>query len=174
MVRNFFIGIYKNEKQLLKAVWSLRKAGFPIHDVFTPYAVHDLDRAMGLRHSRLPIITFVVGFMAMIFALSFQFWSAGVNWPINVGGKPNDSSLAFLPVTFEVTVLVAGLTTAAAFFFRSRLFPGARPVLIDPRVTEDAFVVVIERKDASFDEEKARGVMTESGVMEIREKTVVI
>ena len=167
------VGVFEREQDLLEATAAARHDGLDIVDVFTPYAVHGLDQAMGLKPSHLPFVTFVVGGIAMIFALGFQFWSAGVDWPINVGGKPNFSSLAFLPVTFEVTVLLAALATAAAFFFRTRLFPGNRPVLIHPRVTDDVFALVLEKKDASFHDAVVRKILSESGATEIREETVV-
>lgn len=173
MVKDFLIGIFSEEDKMLSAVTRCREEGFYIHDVYTPYAVHGLDRAMGLKPSRIPVLTFLAGFLAMGLAMGFQLWSTGINWPINVGGKPNDSMLAFLPVTFEVTVLIAGLTTAAVFFWRTRLFPGQKAVLIDDRVTDHVFVVVLEPRDASFNEKSARKIFEESGAMEIREKTVV-
>ncbi len=172
-VKDFVVGLFADEGRLLDAVKRIRKEGLEIHDAYTPYAVHGLDQAMGLRPSHLPFVTFAVRGIAMIFALGFQFWSAGVDWPINVGGKPNDSSLAFLPVTFEVTVLFSALATAAAFFFKTRLFPGNRPVLIHPRVTDDVFVLVLEKKDASFNDVVVRKILSESGATEIQEKTVV-
>jgi ActD protein len=71
-------------------------------------------------------------------------WAAVIDWPLNVGGKPANSSLAFLPISFEATVLVAGLATAAAFFWRSRLGPQARPRHVAPGATDDALVAVFE------------------------------
>ena len=65
----------------------LREEGFYIHDVYTPYAVHGLDRAMGLRPSRLPVLTFIAGFLAMSLAMGFQLWSGGINWVAQCGGK---------------------------------------------------------------------------------------
>ena len=108
----------------------------------------------------------------MTFALFVQLWTMGVNWPIDVGGKPNDSVLAFLPVTFEITVLLAGLTTAAAFFFRSGLYPGARVNLLDPEITNHRFVVVLYHKNAGFDPQLAKRIFEETGAIRISEKAV--
>lgn len=177
MSREFVLGIYADEGKLLAAARRLRDEGFRIHDIFTPYAVHGLDEAMGLRRSRLPIVTFVVGFLAMAAALGFQFWTTGVDWNVNVGGKPTNSLLAFLPVTFELTVLFGGLATAAAFFARSRLWPGARPLLpeisADRLITDHHFVIALERRDASFNDERARRLFLENGAIEILERSVV-
>ncbi len=102
-------------------------------------------------------------------AMAFQFWTSIVDWNIDVGGKPDNSTLAFLPVAFEITVLVGGLATALAFFFRSRLFPGCQPMLFDPRTTDHLFAVVLEIKDASVNLERARQILGEMGALEIKE-----
>lgn len=175
--REFLLGLFAEEENLMAAARRLRTEGFQIHDVFTPYAVHGLDEAMGVRRSRLPIVTFVVGFTAMSLALLFQFWASAVDWNINVGGKPENSLLAFLPITFEITVLLGGLATAAAFLFRSRLFPGAKPILAeisqDRRITDHLFVIALERKDASFRDGLARRIFGETGAVETLERSVV-
>ncbi len=175
--REFLLGLYAEEEKLMAAARCLRMEGFQIHDVFTPYAVHGLDEAMGLRRSRLPIVTFLVGFTAMSLALWLQFWTSAVDWNINVGGKPENSLLAFLPVTFELTVLFGGLATAAAFFWRSRLFPGGKPLLSeisqDRRITDHLFVVALERRDASFRDDVARKIFSETGSVEILERSVL-
>lgn len=171
--REFLVGIFGNERGLLQAVRRLRTEGFAIHDVYTPYAIHDMDDAMGLKPSHLPIVTFLAGTCALIFAMGFEFWSTAFNWRINVGGKPDNSSLAFLPVAFEVTVLVAGLATAAAFFLRSRLFPGSKKEPLDLRITNDRFAVMLERRDATFHDDVIRKILIETGALEIREQGVV-
>lgn len=175
--REFLLGLYAEEEKLMAGARKLRSEGFQIHDVFTPYPVHGLDEAMGLRRSRLALVTFFVGFTAMSAALLLQFWTSAVDWNINVGGKPENSLLAFLPVTFELTVLFGGLATAAAFFWRCGLFPGAKPPLAeisqDRRITDHLFIVALERRDASFRDAAARRVFSETGTVEILERSVV-
>lgn len=173
MVREYVLGVYEDEGKLFDSIKRLRGSGFEIHDVHTPYAVHGLDDAIGHRRSRLPIVTFIAGLFGTIFALFMQFWTMGVNWPIDVGGKPNDSALAFLPVTFEITVLLAGLMTAAAFLFRSGLFPGAKANLLDAEITNHRFVVVLYHKNAGFDPQLAKRIFEETGAVRVSEKAVV-
>lgn len=175
--REFVLGIFDEESKLLVAARRLRDEKLKIHDIFTPYAVHGLDDAMGLRRSRLSLVTFVVGFIAMSLAFGFQFWASAIDWNINVGGKPENSLLAFLPITFELTVLFGGLATAVGFFFRSRLWPGAKPFLpeisADRTITDHRFVIALERHDAAFDDQKVKKVFGETGAVEVLERSVI-
>jgi hypothetical protein len=132
---------FGSEADLLSALGALRTVGHPVREVYTPYPVHGLDAAMDLRPSRLGRLTFVAGAAGCALALAFQSWTSAVDWPINVGGKPDLSIPAFIPITFEVTILFAGLATAAGLLARSKLFPGKRAAAPAPRVTDDRFVV---------------------------------
>jgi hypothetical protein len=137
------VGYFDDESSLLHATEEARKAGVDIVDAFTPYAVHGLDRVMGLRRSRLTFVCFAAAMMGATFALSLQIYTSSVAWPINVGGKPFVSWPAFIPVAFELTVLFAALISAFAFFGRSKLFPGSQQVAL-PRVTDDRFALVLQ------------------------------
>jgi hypothetical protein len=95
-----------------------------------------------------------------------------LDWPLDVGGKPDNSALAFVPVSFELTVLLGGLSTAGAFFLRARLFPGKRERLPARRVTDDRFALVLRRPESAFDIERAREVLEAFGAesIEVREE----
>ena len=117
---------------------------------------------MGLRRSRLTWVCFAAGITGATVALGFQLWTSVVSWPLNVGGKPFASVPAFIPVTFELTVLSAALVSAATFLLRSHLGPGRRVVPL-PRVTDDRFTLVLG--DGG---ESARRLMREAGAEEIQ------
>ena len=134
---------FADEGALLDAVKAARADGFTIVDVYSPYPVHGLEEAMGLRRSRLPQVAFGAGLAALVFGMGFQFYIAAFDWPLDVGGKPLNSALAFLPITFELTVLLAGLAVTAAFFLRCRLFPGARPIGLGEAATLEGFALVV-------------------------------
>lgn len=136
------LATFTDETALLKATRAVHAAGIAIEDAFTPYAVHGLEEAMGLRRSRLTWVCFAAGAMGAIMAMSFEVWTSAVSWPLNVGGKPFASIPAFIPVTFELTVLCAALVSAGAFLARSRLFPGRRAQPV-PRVTDDRFALAV-------------------------------
>ncbi|MBI2893601.1 MAG: DUF3341 domain-containing protein [Deltaproteobacteria bacterium] len=157
--RRLMVAAFRSEDDVLAATREAREKGYEIVDVFTPYAVHGLDRAMGLRPSRLTFACFFFGLFGLVGALALQFWSSAVSWPINVGGKPWNSWPAFVPVAFELTVLCAGLGSVAALFWRARMFPGRAPCLSDPRVTNDHFVLVLAQSSAAFDADEVRRML---------------
>ena len=143
MSRKVLITVFKNEDDVMGATTAARKQGLEIVDVYTPYAVHGLDRAMGLPPSRLPWVTFLLGLTGAVTMSVFQYWASAVSWPINVGGKPWHSWPAFAPVIFEVTVLLGGVGTVAFFIFWSGLRPGNESPVGDLRVTDDRFALVL-------------------------------
>ena len=143
MSQKVLISVFRNEDDVLKATAAARKQGLDIVDVYTPYAVHGLDRAMGLPPSRLPWVTFILGLTGALTMTIFQYWASAVDWPINVGGKPWHSWPAFAPVIFEVTVLLGGVGTVLFFLFWSGLRPGNQSPVGDLRVTDDRFALVL-------------------------------
>jgi hypothetical protein len=112
----------------------------------------------------------VIGSCALLFAVCFQFYATVLDWPLNVGGKPDNSALAFVPITFELTVLLGGLSTVAALLVRAKLFPGKREELIADGVTNDRFVLALRKRDAHFDKALACALLEECGAFEIEEK----
>jgi hypothetical protein len=90
-----------------------------------------------------------------------------------IGGKPYNSLPAFIPVVFEVTVLTSGVLTALAFFLRSRLTPRFRVKLFDKAITDDRFIIAIEKRDASFDDDILKSILNSSGAHEVREEVVL-
>ena len=170
MSRTRLVATFSDADAVCDAVRRLRARGVRVDDVYSPYPVHGLDRAMGLRPSRLPLVTLIGGAFGAVGALAMQFYMAVFDWPLNVGGKPPNSTLAFVPITFELTVLSAGLLTAGAFLLRSRLMPGAQPATFAGRATEDAFVLVLRcGRDSTCHEGEARRLLFESGVRRLEE-----
>lgn len=159
MNRRVLVSIFEREQDILRATEAARIRGLKIVDVYAPYAVHGLDKAMGLQPSRLPIVCFLLGLFGAAFKVWFEFWTTGINWPINVGGKPWNSLPAFVPVTFEVMVLFAGVSTVIAFLFVCRLIPGKKAVLPDRAVTDNRFVLVVEETDAAFNAAKVKKLL---------------
>ena len=170
MSRRVIVGVFAEEEGLLGVTRAARAQGLRVIDAYTPYPVHGLDSAIGLRPSRLPWICFLAAITGAALKLWFEFWTTMVDWPLNVGGKPWNSLPAFVPVTFEVMVLSAGLTTVFAFLVLARLWPGKRPSLVFHGITDDRFVLVLEESNAQFDLERVRKLLEKFGAVRVEER----
>lgn len=138
------MGYFDELKDLKEAIKSLRKDDIKINDVFTPFPVHGLDDMIGLKKSRIPTVGFIFGAIGAIGAFIFQAWIFTIDYPVNIGGKPQLSVPSFIPVIFEITVLFAAIAMVAAFLIKSRLGIGAVNKIYDKRITDDHFVVLLE------------------------------
>jgi Protein of unknown function (DUF3341) len=165
--RHFLVATFSNEDALRQGAGRLRDRDYRILDVYAPYPVHGLSELMAVGPSRLPIVTLIAGVAGGAAAMAMQFYMAVFDWPLDVGGKPPNSTLAFVPIAFELTVLFAGLATAAAFLVRSRLMPGARAAQFAERTTEDVFALVLRRRDDTFDADEAGRLLLESGADQV-------
>jgi hypothetical protein len=170
MHRLVLLGSFAREEDVLAAVRRARAQGFYIADVYTPYAVHGLEQAMGLRPSRLSWACFAFGLMGATLAIGFQFWAMAASWPLNVGGKPWNSLPAYVPVAFEMTVLCAGLGVVLAFLIRSRMFLGKEATPLFARVTDDRFVLALENTGATFDKDAARQLLVDAHAVSVEER----
>jgi hypothetical protein len=140
--------IFDREEILVSAATASRERGVTIADAYAPYPVHGLAAAMGLKASRLPWVCFALGAVSGAAMLVFQHWASAVDWPVNVGGRPWNSFPAFVPIAFEVIVLVAGVGTVAAFLGVAGLRPWRKAEVPDPRVTDDHFALVLIARNA--------------------------
>lgn len=143
MTPDVLIASFEAENDLLAAVTALRQRDCPIVEAYTPYAVHGLGEALGMRRSRLSMACFLCGLAGAVLGLAFQFWATRTSWPLNVGGQPWNSLPAFVPVTFESMVLCAGLGVVLAWLIRCRLYPGKMGVLPAAGATDNRFVLVL-------------------------------
>jgi len=170
MSRRFLLGTFAEEQDILGVTRAARANGYKIVDVYAPYAVHGLDHAMGLAPSKLPRVCFALGLFGAAVKVWFEFWTTAVNWPVNVGGKPWNSLPAFVPVTFEVMVLFAGVSTVFAFLWVCGLYPGRKPNIIRTDVTDNRFVLVLEQSDAAFDINRVRRLFEAFNVLSVEER----
>ena len=162
-----WMGVFDNEDAVLEACRESRRRGFKIIDVFTPYAIHGLDGAMGIRRSRLPWVCFLAGLAGGAAMLWLATWTLAVDWPSNIGGKPYNSLPAIIPVVFEMVILCGGYGMILAFLFRCRLFPGKKARLIHPRISDDRFVIVLGVGESALDPSAAYRFFEEFNASEI-------
>lgn len=170
MKKDFVVAIYDCEEKLLASAFKAQDKNIELYDIYTPFPVHGLDAAMGIKRSFLPYVTFVAGAMGLVFALFLQIWTSAYSWPTIVGGKPFVSILAFIPITFEVTVLFAAHTTVLAFLVYNRLFPGKKAVIMHDEQTCNKFVMAIEKDKANI--EDVTKLLTENGAIEVKIQNV--
>lgn len=158
-VVRYTAAFFEDEDDLVAGAAAARHAGFEVYDAYTPFPVHGLDEAVALRRSRLTWIAFAAGAVGLILALTLQIWTSAYDWPLNVGGKPFNSFPLFIPVAFELTVLFSGLFAIGVLFARNRMWLFSKRRVFE-HVTDDRFVLVLRQSDASFDMEKAVGLLT--------------
>jgi hypothetical protein len=143
MNKRFKIGIFDDEEKFLSSIRSLKEQKFSIHDVFTPYPVHEVFHLLK-RKSRLPTAAYFFGLFGIIATLAFLYYTSVVDWPIVYGGKPFNSFPSFIVVTIVVTIFTVTIASLALFSARSKLFPGRDNTIFDLRATDDKFIIVVE------------------------------
>ena len=121
---------------------------------------------MGLGRSWIPWVTFLAGATGFTIANIMEFGVMSYDWPMVYGGKPYAAWPSFVPVMFELTVLLAGVTTALVMLWAAGCF--RKPLIIDPEITNDRFVLWVSSKDEHFDRDKVISFMKELNPMEIR------
>ena len=166
-------GLYDDEEILLDAVREANKDHLDIMDVYSPFPVHGLDPLLGLEESRLHIAGFIYGALGTLTAFLGMTWVFTRDWPIIFGGKPYWSVPAFIPITFELTVLFASIGMVVTFYIINGLGPGVTNKYIDPRVTDDKFCIAFDVSDSSDDEQNnLKSFFSNSGASEVNLKTL--
>jgi len=143
-IKKFAVGCFDDENILFPAVKQVRKAGYKIHDVYTPMPIHGLDAAIGIRDTSLHTAGFIYGITGTATALSFMSWIFTMDWPLNIGGKPHFALPAWIPITFELTVLFSAVGMVLTFCYLCQMAPFVKKQHFHPRSTDDLFVMAIE------------------------------
>ncbi len=165
------MGNFRDPDSLLQAVVAIRKQGYRFFEVYTPYPVHGLEQAMGLRRSRLPYISFAGGCIGLATALLLQWWTGAVDYPLNIGGKPFFAWEFSIPVDFELTVLFTAFATVIGFLVLCRLPRWYSDYHHDAgfrAATDDTFVVSIEARDPLFSLQETRLLLERLGAEDVR------
>lgn len=170
----YLIGVFDDDELLLNAIKVLRTKGVKILEAFTPFAVHGIDDALGYKRSRLPQAAFIFGATGTTCAVSFQSWTLGFDWPMNIGGKAHLPFPDFIPVSFEFTVLCASLGMVFTFLLASGLGPGSKKVIFDHRFSDDKFILVFDLAvNKKFTKDQLTLWLNEAGASEVNEKEIV-
>lgn len=169
MINKNIIGVYDDEDQLIDAIYHVQEKGITIQDVFSPFPIHGVFKALKLE-TRLPLATFLYGVLGAAMTFGFLFWTSVVNYPLKFGGKPLNS-LSFIIIMFVATIFVATFLTFMTFFIRQKLFPGKEVQITDSRSTDDKFLIVVNKNENLSDKEinDIKIALKESGATEINE-----
>jgi hypothetical protein len=161
--------MYNDDDVLMNAVKKVREANHHIEEVYTPFPVHGLEKAMGLKDTRIAITAFIYGCIGFCTAVWMMNYIMIEDWPQDIGGKPSFSFLlnmpAFVPVMFEMTVFFAAHLMVITFYMRSKLWPFKEAENPDPRTTDDMFVmeVVVDENETEL-----LSFLEETGTVEIK------
>ena len=148
------VGFFDDPESLLEATAKVRDSEFKNFDCFTPYAVHGLEHAQGLKRSKVPYITGLFAFSGTGLAFWLQYYASKTSWAHIVGGKPFNSLPAFVPIMFEGSILLGGLATFYAMLYFNRL-PNLSKRAFDPSITNNRFAIVIEKAEVDEHDEDA-------------------
>lgn len=150
--KKFVVASFDNEAPLFEAVKTVRKDGYKIHDVYTPFPVHGLDHAMGLRETSLHTAGFIYGILGTITALAGMGFIFVKDWPQVYGGKPHFPLPAFIPITFELTVLFSAVGMVLTYCWLCQLAPMVKKHRFSLRATDDHLVMVLDCADDQEEE----------------------
>jgi hypothetical protein len=164
--KKFVVGCFDNEDVLFPAVKKVRTAGYKIHDVYTPFPVHGLDYALGIRETSIHTAGFIYGITGTTTALSCMGWVFTADWPQNIGGKPHFALPAFIPITFELTVLFSAVGMVLTFCYLCQLMPFVKKHHFSPRATDDLFVMAIECT-AKTNVDDLKAFLSNNGAIEV-------
>ena len=138
---------YNDDEVVLDAVKKVKAANHHIEEVFCPFPVHGLDKAMGLAPTRIAITSFMYGITGLGIAIWLTYYTMIADWPQDIGGKPSfswaENMPAFVPIMFELTVFFAAHLMVITFYMRSRIWPFKKAENPDPRTTDDHFLIEI-------------------------------
>ena len=147
------VGEFETPEKLIHAVEKVREAGYRRFEAYSPFPVEGLSQAMGLKRNLVPLITLIGGLTGGIGVFGFQYWVAAITYPLNIGGRPFNSWPAFIPVTFELTILGASLAAVFGMLALNKLPQPHHPVFNVHRFSHastDRFFICIESRDAKF------------------------
>jgi hypothetical protein len=166
------VAAFATPEALLAATRRARCAGYRHMEAYTPFPVEGLAEALDFHHTHLPLVVLLGGLVGGVGGYALQYWINVINYPLNVGGRPLHSWPAFIPVTFELTILVAALAAVLGMLALNGLPMPYHPLFNVPRfasVTRDGFFLCIEARDPQFDRLETRRFLEDLAASEVAE-----
>ncbi len=156
--------------QLVDAANRVREAGYTKTDAFSPFPLHEIDEALGIKRSILPTMVFFGGITGLLIGIGLQVFVHYIDYPLNIGGRPFLSWPSFVPPAYELTILLAGFTAVFGMLFLNGLPQPYHPVFNVPRfalATREKFFLLIEAADPKYDQDETRSFMASLGPQEV-------
>jgi hypothetical protein len=170
MSKKVIHAIYSDDEVVLNSARKIRAAGYSITEIFSPFPIHGIEAVLGVKKTRLATCAFLYGITGTLLGTLMMWYMMVHDWPTIIGGKPNWKYFynmpAFIPITFECTVLCAAHGMAITYLLRSWILPGVSPKNPDPRTTDDKFLMQVESEIGDVD--KVVSMMKESGAEEVK------
>jgi hypothetical protein len=164
------LGIYNDPDHIYDTTKKLIHDGYRVRDVYSPFAIHGMDRVLGIKRSRLTVAAFVFAMTGIVLALTLQTYASYFDWQMNVGGKPSLHIPTYIPITFELAILCTAFGMVGCFFAVNKMVWGKNADIIDIRVTDDLFVVAIDIIPNKTDIAELSSILKNNGAIEIRER----
>lgn len=179
MADRVIYAMYDDDDVIKTAAKKLVADGVHISDVFSPFPIHGIDPIISVKHTRMGIVAFMFGLIGMTLALMGMRYFMIVDWPMNIGGKPNFSLLenlpSFIPITFEFTVLFAAHGMAITYLLRNKTLPGMPADNPYPRTTDDRFVMeILLSENSQFSAEEIHSKVKATDIVQVEEKDYII
>ncbi len=166
------IATFDNTPDVYHAAEKVRDAGYKNWDCITPFPIHGLDRAMGVKRSKVPPFSLAGGLLGFTTGMLLIFWTSAVDYRLIVGGKPYFSPLYAFPVSYELTILFTAFATIGGMFFLNGLPMHYHPVLKSDKILsgmDDKFHIVIESSDPKFNLANTKALLEQAGGKDIEE-----
>jgi hypothetical protein len=163
---------FDDPETLLQATRRAYEEGYRRMDAYSPFPIEELGEALGIHRTAVPLLVLIGGIVGAVSGYGLQYWVSAIAYPLNVGGRPFNSWPSFIPVTFEMTVLVAALTAVFGMLALNRLPMPYHPVFNVPRfalASRDRFFLCIEATDPMFDGDRTRAFLEHFAPREVSE-----
>jgi hypothetical protein len=169
------IAEFETPGDLVHAARKVYEQGYRRINGYSPYPIEELSEAIGFTHTSLPLIVFIGGVLGGLAGFFMQYWMEVINYPLNVGGKPFNSWPAFIPITFECTVLAAAFSAVLGMLILNKLPQPYHPVFNVPNfalATRDRFFLAVEANDAKFDHERVVSLLRSLNALDVSDVEV--
>lgn len=166
------VGEFESPEKLIKVAEEAKFAGYRVMDAYSPFPIHGLSDAIGFRDTKVPWTVFIFAIIGLTCGYSLQFWTSVIDYPMNVGGKPMNSIPAFIPVSYETTILFSAISAAVGMFVYNRLPMPYHPIFNAKnfeRASQDRFFLAIEAADPKYDADAIEKLLRSNGALEVSE-----